>query len=363
MKKIVRILAGLCVVAAFAAAGLFGTEYLLSSESDARQSQQGEERQATRVGLAEPTRQQFATEVSAVGTITPVREVELTSSVAGRVTEIPATSGAEVEEGALLVQLDARAERAALRSAEAALSEARQNLTRIEQLNEAGTAAEQRLEQARSAFARAEGDVMAARAALEDREVRAPFAGTLGFVDIDAGAYVTPSTIVTRLSDLSVVQVDLSLPERYFERVSPGQTVELTVPAYPDASFTGEVTVRDSAVSSGSRSFDVRAEISNADRRLVGGMFAQTRLVFGTYEGLAVPDDAIISEGARTFVYTVSDGQATRQTVSLGGSAGSLTEVTDGIDEGDRIVVTGWDNLRDGAPVEVADNVSREGLE
>ncbi|ETX15700.1 hypothetical protein OCH239_14475 [Roseivivax halodurans JCM 10272] len=363
MGKFARILGGTCLVAAFAAAGLFGTEYLLSSESAANQPQQGGQQQATRVGVSEPTRREFATEVSAVGTIMPVRQVDIASSVEGRVTEVAVSSGAEVEQGELLAQLDARAERAALRSAEATLSEAEQNLARIELLNESNTAAEQRLEQARATFARAEGDVMAARAALEDRTVTAPFAGTLGFVDLDAGAYVTPSTTIARLSDLSVVQVDLSLPERYFEQVSPGQRVELTVPAYPDAGFSGTVTVRDSAVAAGSRSFDVRAEISNADRRLVGGMFAQTRVVFGTYDGLAVPDDAIISEGARTFVYTVSDGQAARQTVSLGGSAGSLTEVTEGIEEGDRIVVTGWDNLRDGAPVEVAENVAREGLE
>ncbi|ETW11504.1 RND family efflux transporter MFP subunit [Roseivivax marinus] len=363
MVRAFKIIFGLFVVAGLALAGVFGTEYLLSTQSSASQPSQEQQQRATLVGLTSPEQREFATEVSAVGTIMPVRNVDISPSVSGRVTEVAAESGAEVQEGDLLLQLDAREQRAALRSAEATLSEARQNLDRIEQLADANTAAEQQLEQARAAFARAEGEVMAAEAALEDRALTAPFDGTLGFVDTDPGAYVTPSTVVTRLSDLSVMQVDLSLPERYFRRVSPGQTVELTVPAYPDETFSGEVIVRDSAVASGSRSFDVRAEVSNADRRLVGGMFAQTRVVFDTYEGLAVPDDAIISEGARTFVYTVSEGQAKRRTVALGGSAGSLTEVTDGLETGDRVVVTGWDNLRDGAPVEVSEDVTREGLE
>ncbi|SFD83824.1 efflux RND transporter periplasmic adaptor subunit [Roseivivax sediminis] len=363
MKKTLKILGGACAVVALAAAGLFGTEYLLSTESAANQPPQGGEQRATRVGISEPERREFATEVSAVGTIMPVRQVDITPSVAGRVTDVPARSGTAVSEGDVLLRLDDRAQRATLRSAEATLGEAQQNLNRVEELAEANTAAEQQLEQARATFARAEGEVMSARAALEDRTLTAPFDGTLGFVDTDPGAYVTTSSVLTQLSDLSVMQVDLSLPERYFDRVEPGQTVELSVPAYPEATFSGEVTVRGSNVESGSRSFNVRAEVSNADRRLVGGMFAQTRLVFDTYDGLALPDDAIISEGARTFVYTVADGQASRRTVSLGGSAGSLTEVTDGISEGDRVVVTGWNTLRDGAPVEVAEDVAREGLE
>ncbi|SLN66662.1 Multidrug resistance protein MdtA precursor [Roseivivax jejudonensis] len=363
MSTTLKTLAGVIVVAACAAIGVFGTEYVLSSRGEASQPQGGGEANAVRVGVAQPERRQLESAVSAVGTVMPVRSVEITPSVAGRVVEVPVSSGGEVEEGDLLLQLDARAERAALRSAEATLAEARQNLDRIEQLADANTAAEQQLEQARANFQRAEGDVMAAEADLEDRRITAPFAGTLGFVDIDPGAYLSPSTVVTRLSDLSVVQVDLSLPERYFQQVEPGQTVELRVPAYPDATFDGSVTVRDTSVAQGSRSFDVRAEVDNSDRRLVGGMFAQTRLVFDTYEGLAVPDDAIISEGASTYVYAVSDGTAQRRDVSVGGSAGQLTEVTDGLDPDTQIVVAGWNTLRDGAPVEVAEDVEREGLE
>ncbi len=368
MRQLFRIAAGAVVVAGLGAAGLFGTEYLLSRPGNAGQSAGnagggGGGGRAARVGVAQPERREIETAVTAVGTIMPSRAVEVTPAVSGRVVAVPVTSGAKVAQGDTLVALDAEAEEAALAGAEASRDEARQNLSRVEQLAQANTAAEQRLEQARAAFARAEAEVMAAWAALDDRKVTAPFAGTLGLIDVDPGAYVSAANPLTMLSDLSVVQVDMALPERYFSRVAPGQRVSLTVPAYPDASFEGLVTVRDSAVSPGSRSFDVRAEIDNSDRRLVGGMFAEARLVFDSYDGLAVPDDAIVSEGPDTFVYVVADGQARRRDVALGGSVGSLTEITEGLEPEARVVVAGWDNLRDGAPVEVAEDMAREGLE
>ncbi len=363
VTRLLKIGAGLVVVMALAAAGLFGTEYVLAPEAGAAQDTESGDAAATRVGVASPERRTFENEVSAVGTIAPLREVEIVPAVSGRVTGVAVLSGEAVEAGALLLRLDDRAERAALGNAEATLREARQARDRVEQLADANTAAENQLESARAAFARAEADVAAARATLEDRRVRAPFAGTLGFVDTDPGAFVSSESVIARLSDLSAVKVDFSLPERYFRKVEPGQKLELTVPAYPDATFEGEVTVRDSAVATGSRSFQVRAELSNADRRLVGGMFAHTRLVFDSRAGLAVPDEAIVSEGAQTFVYAVAEGEARRRRVSLGASAGSLTEITDGLAPDDRIVVTGWSTLRDGAPVEIAGDVSREGLE
>ena len=363
MKTAFRILLALCVVTACGVVGYFGTGYVLERLNAEQDASGDSETRPTRVGVASPEIRTVEDAVSAIGTVVPIRSVNIRPADAGRVTEVGVSSGERVAEGDLILQLDDRSQRARLAGAEASLEEARSNLDRIEQLAESNTAAEQRLEAARATFGRAESEALAARAALEDRRVDAPFAGTLGLVDLDPGAYVSPEDVVTTLSDLSTVQVDIALPERYFDRVSQGQMVELTVPAYPDLSFEGTVTVREAGIDEGSRSFDIRAEIANEDRMLVGGMFAQTRLVFDTSEGLAVPDDAIISEGTTTYVYTVADGQAQRQEVSLGQSLGPLTEITDGLNAEDRVVVSGWNTLRDGAPVTVAEDIAREGLE
>lgn len=363
MKTAIRIIAGLCAIAAFAAAGLFGSDYVLSRGTSGEASGGAQRGGPTQVGVAQVQSRQIEEAVTAVGTVSPVRRVEIRPTVPGRVTQVSASSGQQVQPDALLVQLDDRAERATVAGAEATLAEARQNLERVEELAEANTAAERRLETARAAFERAESDAMAARAALEDRRITAPFGGTLGLVDVDPGAYLTPQNVIATLSDLATVRVDLALPERYFGDVKVGQSVDITVPAYSDETFQGAVKTREHAVTLGSRSFQVRVDIDNSDRKLVGGMLAQTKLIFETYEGLAVPDDAIISEGDRTYVYAVADGKAQQRDIEVGRSLDALTEVTEGLEADTRVVVTGWSTLRDGAAVSVKEEIAREGLE
>ncbi len=362
MGRLLKFTLGVCVIAAFVAAGVFGTEALIVRD-DGASAGQSQERQPTRVGVASPEIRTIADDILAVGTLRPVRAVQIVPNVAGRVAELPVISGQEVSEGNLLIQLDDRAARAALAEAEATLSEAEQEYRRYQRLEDSNAAAQARLEEARGAFRRAEAATMGAQAALEDRAITAPFAGTLGVIDIEPGAFLSGSEFVTRLADLSKVEVSVSLPERYFERVKPGQTLQITTPAYPDDIFEGLVTLRVTEIDLGTRSFEIRAEIDNADGRLVGGMFANSRLVVDTYEGIAIPDDALISEGLATYVYTVADGTAARTEVEVGVSLGALTEVRSGLDMKARIVVAGWDQLTDGAPVEIDEDFTQEGLE
>lgn len=362
MSWLVKCILGTCVVAACVVAGVFGTQALVAPDNG-DDAGQGAERQPTRVGIATPRMRTISDDIMAVGTLRPIRSVEIVPNVAGVVSEVPVISGQEVSEGDPLVQLDDRTARAAVAEAEATLSEAEQEYRRYQRLEDTNAAAEARLEEARGAFRRAEAAMMMAQTELEDRTVTAPFDGTLGVVDTEPGAFLTNGERVTRLSDLSTVEVSVSVPERYFDRVAPGQTLDITTPAYPERSFEGRVTLRVPEIDLGTRSFEIRAEIDNSEGRLVGGMFANSRLVLATYEGLAIPDDAIISEGLATYVYTVTDGTAARTEVETGASLGALTEVRDGLDSEARVVVAGWDQLGDGAPVEIDEGFSAEGLE
>lgn len=185
-------------------------------------------------------------------------------------------------------------------------------------------------------------------------------AGTLGVIDIEKGAYLDGTTPVTRLSDLSSVEVQATLPERYFESVTPGRTLQVTTPAYPGETFEGRITLRAPEIDRDTRSFEIRAEIANADRRLAGGMFANSRLLLGSHDGIAIPDAAIISEGLTSYVYTVADGTATRVDIDPGKSLGELTEVRGRMALGDRVVVAGWDQLSDGTAVSIEGSGAQE---
>jgi membrane fusion protein (multidrug efflux system) len=353
LRRFAKVGAAILLLAAAGAAGLWGTEFLLArtateSESPAR------EPQATRVTVAAPERREVSDSVSAVGTIHPTRAIELRPLAAGRVTEVFVDSGARVEEGQPILALDARAARAAVAQAEATRDAARQELRRVRELSAENVAAQARLDEAQAAAARAEAELEAARAALEDRRLKAPFAGTLGIVAVDRGGYVDPTTRIAALDDLSAVEVSFALPEARYARISPGQTVRLHSAVYPDRVFTGEIVVRAASVDPATRSFEVRARLDNPGRRLVGGMFAEVEVVLGSGRALTIPEEAVVSEGAATYVFTVEDGTARRTEIETGSSLGPRTEVTRGLREGARVVVTGWDSLSDGAAVSVA---------
>jgi len=350
MKRSAKIVAGLGIVLLFALAGVTGTQALLSVQ---RTDDGGRASAATRVAVASPEPRRIEESVTVTGTIMPVRAVRIVPDAPGRVTGVPVSPGQQVAAGDLLVQLDDRAARAALADAEATLREAQQAYERIERLAESNAAADSQLEGARADLHRAEAAVMGARADLQDRTITAPFDGTLGVIDIDEGAYLDGMTPVTRLSDLSSVEVSASLPERYFESVEPGQTLQVTTPAYPGETFEGRITLRAPEIDRDTRSFEIRAEIANPDRRLASGMFARSRLVLGSYDGVAIPDAAIISEGLKSYVYTVADGTATRIDIEPGKSLGDMTEVRGGMSVEERVVVAGWDRLSDGAAVSV----------
>lgn len=358
MGKVFRVVIGLCVVAICAAAGIWGTQQILSQGGSGEAASAPP---AVRVEVTRPETRQIEDRVSGVGTLIPVRSVELVPTSAGRVTGVPVSSGEEVTEGEVIVQLDERAARAALAEAEATYAEAEDAFRRVEELTDNNAAAEARLEEARAAYRRAEAALMMTRADLEDRTLLAPFDGVLGLIDIETGTFLSEGMAVTRLADISTMELTVSLPERYFDRIRVGQAVNVTTPAYPDAEFDGEVTVRAPEVNLETRSFNIRAEIDNADGRLVGGMFADAEIVLDTYEGLAIADDAIISEGLASYVYTVADDAAVRTEIEPGQSLGSMTEVRDGLALEDRVVVAGWDNLSDGASVEVAEEVDESG--
>ncbi len=353
----VKIVIGFCVVLACVAAGAFGTQLLLSNP-DGEEDDNAQNRQAIKVDVTTPQMRDVDDQVTSIGSLRPIRRVDIVPNTAGRIAELPVSSLQQVAAGDPLIQLDDRTERAALAEAEATFNEAEQDFQRVTQLADSNAAAQAQLEEARATLRRAEAAVMTATTAIDDRAITAPFAGTLGVIETEVGGFIEAGTSVTRLSDLTAVEVIVALSEQYFDRVTPGQRLVITTPAYPDEVFAGEVTLRATDIDLGTRSFEVRALIDNPDQRLVGGMFASTRLVLDTYEALVIPDDAIISEGLSTYVYKVIDDTAERTSIETGQSLGDLTEITHGLSPDDRIVIAGWDQLSDGAPVEIAKEIS-----
>lgn len=308
---------------------------------------------AVQVEVALAEQREIARSVEAVGTTRALQSVDVVPLASGRIEQLSITPGLEVEAGTVLAALDDEIERATLAEAEATLQEKNRALDRARTLMKSNTISQANLEQLRAEQAAAQAAVDRARRHLADRTVRAPFRGVLGLTSVDLGARVDDETVLTTIDDLGAVEIEFSLPELVYGQIRPGQKVTARSAAFPDRMFRGEVAVIDSRIDPSSRAFRARARLPNPDRTLPAGMFMHLELELEARTGVMVPEEALVVQGAATFVFVVTDGKAERRRVATGQRTVGAVEITEGIAAGEAVVVRGVQSVRDGADVTV----------
>jgi len=302
-------------------------------------------------------------EASAVGSLRSRQGVMLRPEVSGRIARFGFEDGQRVKRGQLLVQLDDTLQQAQIKQAEAQASIARTNMQRSRELLAQGFVSQSAVDQNMAALQVADAQVALAVAQAARLQLRAPFDSTAGIRHVDVGDYLKDGADIVNLEDLSAMAVDFSLPERYLARVRRGQPVELLLDALPGRSFAGRIDAVDSQVDVNGRALLVRARIENPGSLLRPGMFARPRVVFAVRENaLVVPEEALVPQGARQFIFKVIDGaggQKVTQRVEarLGLRLPGKVEVLDGLAPGDVVVTAGQSRLLRGeaVPVRVVD--------
>lgn len=350
--RAVKAVLGLVVILAAAAGGMWLTEWLLAASEPAGMAQGSAA--PLPVETIAPQIVTFADAVTAVGTARARQAVDLVPESSGRITRIAFEPGERVDEGAVLIELDDRAEQADLRASDATLAEAQAAFDRQQSLNRSGSASDAAYQTARAALLRAEAERDRALVALENRVLRAPFAGVVGLTDLVEGQVIDTATPIATLDDLSVIEVDFSVSETLLPRLERGQRVDLTSAAWPGRVFQGEISRIDSRVDAATRSLALRADIDNADRALAGGMFVQARLVLDERRRPAIPENALIVEGDRVLVMLADGGTARQAEVVTGQQQDGLVEIVSGLPPSARVIVTNLHRLSDGAEIEPA---------
>lgn len=346
-----RAVIGLVVILAAAAGGLWLTNRLMAMQEPGAAAVSGNDAPLRVETIAAETAT-FTEILRAVGTARARRALDLLPDASGRISRLAFQPGDQVEAGAVLLELDARAEEADLKAAEATLAEAQAAFARQEQLNRSGSASDAAYQIARAAQLRAEAERDRAEVALEDRSLRAPFAGILGLTDLVEGQLIDTTTPIATLDDLSVIEVDFSVPETLLPRLRPGQRVDLSSSAWPDRVFQGTISRIDSRVDAATRSVAMRADIPNDDRALAGGMFLQVSLILDERRRPAIPENAISVEGDRVLVMLAEDGTVRQAEIVTGQQQDGLLEVVSGLPPSARIIVTNLHRIADGATVE-----------
>jgi membrane fusion protein (multidrug efflux system) len=298
-------------------------------------------------------------DVTAVGSLKATQGVMIRPEASGRIARLGFTDGQRVRRGQLLVQLDDTLQQAQLEQAKAQASIARTNLQRSRELLAQNFVSQSAVDQNAAALQVAEAQVALALAQLARMRVLAPFDGTAGLRVVDVGDYVKDGADVVNLEDLSALEVEFALPERYVGRARPGLPVAIALDALPGRTFAGQLVALNSLVDANGRSLLVRARLANAGALLKPGMFARPRVVFATREGaIVVPEEALVPQGTRQFLFKVVDGPegrkvAQRLEARLGLRLPGKVEIVEGVQAGDLVVTAGQARLMRGDAVPV----------
>jgi membrane fusion protein (multidrug efflux system) len=318
------------------------------------------------VAVAEVELASWQPYLEAVGTLVATQGVFVSTEIAGQVREILFESGAEVAAGDLLLQLDDSVDQAELKGLQAARRLAQLEFTRADKLITDKLASQSNYDQAQASLQSADALLAAKRAQIAKKAVSAPFNGLLGIRQVNLGEYLEPGAQIVSLQQLAPIYVDYALPERYQSAIAAGQSLELSVKAWPEAVFSGRISVIDPRIDRNTRSIRIRATVPNPEQQLRPGMFAKVHTLLPERSGvLTVPRTAITYNPYGDAVFVVQEQADTlvvayRQ-VETGDVRAGRVEIRAGLSAGERVVSAGQLKLRDGQPVTIDNSVTLEG--
>src|SRR5882724_4250929 len=301
--------------------------------------------------------------LTAVGDLAAVHQVNVTSDVNGRITDIMFTAGAGVKAGTPLVQLFDGPEQGDLASFKAQATMAQLSLDRAKQLASRQFGPQATVDQAQSAYEQANAGIAKTQAIISQKLVRAPFDGELGVRRVEVGQFLTAGTQIVSLTDLSELYANFTVPEKDSGNLKVAQTVRILVDAYPGRTFEGKITTIEPQLSADTRNIRVQATIANPENILKPGMFATTTVVLPDKPAVVtVPETAVdyTLYGDSVFLITEKeqDGKtsltATRTFVQTGNRIEGRAEILKGLKPGDRVVAVGQLKLQSGSAVTIS---------
>ena len=333
------------------------------------------------VEVGKVTRITLQDDAQSVGSLRSRQSVMVRPEVAGRVKTLGFKDGAQVRKGQLLVQLDDTLQRAELSQAQAQLSIAEANFKRNQELVAQNFVAQRVLDESAANVQVVQAQLALAQARLGRMAIVAPFDGTVGLRAVNVGDYVKDGADLINLEDTGSMLLDFRLPERYQRKLRPGLVVELALDAFPGRAYKARIEAVDPLLDANGRSVGIRAVLPNngGDQAVAGGgaplrpgMFARVTAIFGVNDAaLVVPEESLVPQGGKQFVVLVvppsevpsaanlpanTEWVSKRQEVKLGVRRQGKVEVTEGVSEGQTIVVAGQQRLqRDGTPVRIVE--------
>jgi membrane fusion protein (multidrug efflux system) len=288
------------------------------------------------------------------GTLLANETTEIHPEVSGRVVELNIQEGRTIAKGALMAKLYDGDLQAQLRKIEVQLKIAEKTEERQAELLKIQGVSQQDYDLSLLQVNNLKADIDILKEAIRKTEIRAPFNGKLGLRNISPGAYVTPATILTTISQTDQLKIQFSVPERYGALLRDGMTVGFTVDG-SSRSFTAKVTATEIRIDESTRSLAVRALVQQRDPALIPGVFAKVRILLGQDEAaLLVPNSVIIPIGRKKQLFVYEGGKAQPRDIETGVRDSTNIQIISGLKPGDTVITSAILFLRPGMDVKLA---------
>ncbi len=346
--------------------GIFGFQAFKSTMIKKYMADQGQQKQT--VSTCKAGYQEWRPHFIAIGTLTAVLGADLAPEVNGIVKQIYFKSGTDVKKGTLLLQINADADLARLESLKAAEDLARRTLTRDTEQFKVQAVSQATIDSDTANLKSARAQVAEQKALVDKKFIKAPFDGRLGIRAVDLGQYISPGQKIVTLQALDPIFIDFYFPQKDISRLFVGQSIKVSVDAFPGSSFSGEISSISPKVDESTRNVPVRAKISNPEKKLLPGMFATANVEIGVKEKyITLPQTAISYNPYGDYVYVVTKKEkgakqddliVKQRFIDVGETRGDQVAVIRGIKEGEIIVTSGQNKLKNDTPIAINNSIS-----
>ncbi|NMY38242.1 MULTISPECIES: efflux RND transporter periplasmic adaptor subunit [Pseudomonas] len=312
-----------------------------------------------KVAVAPVSRQPFTRYLEAIGELEAVEQVSVPAEIGGRIVDLPIESGQRVERGQVLVRLNDAPERGQQVRLQGQVDNTRVRLDRLKQLIHSNAVSREALDDAQAEYTTARGALQELMAQIEQRTIRAPFAGTLGIRKVHVGQYVNPGDTLINLIGNKGLFVNFSVPEQALAHFKTGSPLQIELDALPGQAVTAVVSSVDPFLDR-TRTLSVQARLQAPPASALPRMFARVRLPQAMPENtLSLPETAVTYSAYGEDVYVVQPAHdeksaptVRRVSVKTGERRDGWVVIEKGLSADDQVVTSGQIKLSDGVSIE-----------
>lgn len=309
------------------------------------------------VSVSKVTRKNVSYRLELVGTAYPIREVDVAAQTQGRIDSLNFAPGQKIQTGSVLALIDDKVKQLACQSARISVEKAAKDYERLANLFKGGGCSEQDLDNARITRETASISLQTAEKQYLDSRIVAPFNGIISDKKVELGAYVVPGTPVASIVDISRLKAKLKVSETNIYALRIGDRAKIKSDLQPDAELPGVVTFIGPR-GDDSHNYPVEIEFPNNGKSLLrGGTFVTASVQIEMHrDGLFIPREALQGSVKDAKVFVVEGGVALLKSIVIGEKTGNMLEVTSGLSDSDKVIVSGQMNLTSGKAIKIISN-------